>query len=140
MNVLESLCTGDVVGLMLPIQLGVMILDIPLSLVEFYFGLEPFKDPAVKTSSIDFNEHRFQGSGDGEEWIVQRLVETPERFHVRRLVQTQLADEYLVVPIEGGLLKVFADQESTASRLIPPSYRIAELPSNSMMNQESSAR
>jgi hypothetical protein len=139
-NVFESLCKGEVIGLMLPIQLGVMILDLPLSLVEFHFGLAPFKEPLVRTSVIDFNEHRFQGSGDGEEWLVQRLEETPERFHVRRLVHAQLADEYIMVPIDGGLLKVFADHESTATRLIPPNYRIAELPPGSMSNQEAPPR
>jgi hypothetical protein len=124
----ERLCTGVVVLVMFPIQLGAIIIDIPLSLLEFFFGFAPFKDPLVKTSSIDFNEHRFPGAKDGEEWLVQRLVEMPDRFHVRRLVNNQLMDEYVMKPLEGGQLKVYAPTDSTVSRLMPREYHIAALP------------
>jgi hypothetical protein len=124
----QRLCTGFVVALMFPLYLGAFILDIPLSILEFLFGFAPFKDPLVKTSSIDFQEHHFQGNGEGEEWLVQRLVDMPDRFHVRKLVHGQLKDEYVMMPMEGGLLKVFANQDSTAARLIPRQYRVAELP------------
>lgn len=114
--------------LMLPVALGAIILDIPLSMMEFFFGFAPFKDPLVKTSSIDFQDHRFQGNGEGEEWLVRRLIDMPDRFLVKKLVHGQLVDEYVMSPLAGGQLKVYAPLDSTASRAIPKNYRVAELP------------
>ncbi|WP_141732509.1 hypothetical protein [Oligoflexus tunisiensis] len=128
----ERLCTGVVVLLMFPVHLGAILIDIPLSMLEFFFGFAPFKDPLVKTSSIDFKEHRFPGVKDGEEWLVQRLVEMPDRFHVRRLVHKQLIEEYVMMPMEGGQLKVYAGADSTVSRLIPREYRVAALPESNV--------
>lgn len=124
----ERLCSGFLMTLMFPVYLGAIILDFPLALIEFFFGFAPFKDPLVKTSSIDFNEHRFPGRGQGEEWIVQRLVELPDSFHVKKTLNGQLIDEYVMTPLENGQLKVRASSHSTAAKLVPREYRMAELP------------
>lgn len=101
---IDRFCSGLVTTVTSPIHLAALVVDLPLTIFEFWFGWAPYDDPLVKTGSIDFEKHRFP-TPDGE-WEVQRLVYQPESFDVKKIEHGVVTRHFEMTPAYGGQLRV----------------------------------
>lgn len=121
----ERLCSGVVTVVALPVYVVTMVMDIPLAVLEFWFGVAPFDDPLVDTAQVDFEPHRFKGNSPGETWIVQRRRDNPERFDLIRKKDGDTVKAYIVEPRADGTLRVggLSEEQRARIRHLRESYR-----------------
>ncbi|MFW7381419.1 MAG: hypothetical protein ACOH5I_21600 [Oligoflexus sp.] len=102
----------------LPIQLGALLIDIPFSMLEFFVGWAPFKQPLLKTS-----EHLPEPVIDesGYQWALQQDPQDDNRLLLTKKIDGLLIDSYWVSRVDEehiGLLRTVcqdADNPATCS-------------------------
>lgn len=96
-NILQRTCSGLVMIVTLPVYLVALVIDLPISIVEFLSGAQWVHDPLIKnhSASLDFNKRYFAGN-DNDTWEVQRSAEDPNTFELKKINKDHTSATYRV--------------------------------------------
>lgn len=104
----ERICSGSISIVLLPVWALAFVADIPLGILESWFGVAPLNDPLIKTAGVDFNNGkrtRYVAS-NGDVWTVERDSANPALVAMVRTKGDLVIESIKARPASDGQVEI----------------------------------
>ncbi len=89
----------------LPVQLGAVIVDIPFSVIEFFIGWTPFKDPLLSLQDLDQLPLYYRAQ-DGTLWTLDTDSSSYNSLYLKKEREGVIHTVYLARKFDGSSLRL----------------------------------